>query len=45
VIELSRGTQAEKLIATRIEQRYIVRPLGASDWQIQVQTSCTAMDF
>ena len=39
IFEFSRGTRAEKFSATRIEQRYIVRPLVASDWQLQVQSS------
>jgi hypothetical protein len=36
IFELSRGTRAEKFSSTRIEQRYIVLPLVASDWQLQV---------
>jgi hypothetical protein len=36
IFEFSRGTRAKKFSATRIEQRYIVRPLVASDWQLQV---------
>jgi hypothetical protein len=36
VFEFSRGTPAEKFSATRIEERYIVRPLVASNWQLQV---------
>jgi hypothetical protein len=40
IFEFSRGTRAEQFSATRIEQRYIVRPLVASDWQLQVQALC-----
>jgi len=40
VFEFSRGTRAEKFGATWTEQRYIVRPLFASDWQFQVQSLC-----
>jgi hypothetical protein len=36
IFEFSRRARAEKFSATRIEQRYIVRPLVASDWQLQV---------
>jgi len=40
VFEFSRGTRAEKFGAIRIEQGYIVCPLVASDWQLQVQSLC-----
>ena len=40
IFEFSRGTRAEEFSATRIEQRYVVRTLVASYWQIQVQSPC-----
>jgi hypothetical protein len=40
IFEFRRGTRTEKFNACRIEQRYIVRPLVASDWQLQVQSPC-----
>src|SRR5580700_2147428 len=40
VFEFSHSTGAEKFSATRIEQRDIVCPLVASNWQLQVQTPC-----
>ena len=45
IFEFSRGTRAEKFSATRIEQRYIVRPLVASDWQLQVQSLCVSRNL
>ena len=45
IFEYSRGTRAKKFSATRIEQRYIVRPLVASDWQLQVQALCVTRNL
>jgi len=45
VFEFSRGTRAEKFGATWTEQRYIVRPLVASDWQLQVQSLCVTRNL
>jgi hypothetical protein len=40
ILKFGRGTRAEKFSAAQIEQRDIVRPIVASDWQFQVQTPC-----
>gem|GEM_PF-4397392 len=45
VFEFSRGTRVEKFGATWSEQRYIVRPLVASDWQLQVQSLCVTRNL
>src|SRR6202041_1571414 len=45
VFEFSRGTRAEKFGATWTEQRYIVGPLAASDWQLQVQSLCVTRNL
>jgi hypothetical protein len=45
VFEFSRGTRSEELSATRIEQRHFVRPLVASDWQLQVQRPCVTRNL
>jgi hypothetical protein len=45
IFEFGRGTRAEEFSATRIEQRYIVRPLLASDWQLQLQSLCVSRNL
>ena|ERR1019366_1505606 len=45
IFEFSRGTCTEKLSAVRIDERYIVRPLVASDWQLQVQIPCVTRNL
>ncbi len=45
IFEFSRGARAEQFSTARIEQRYIVRPLVASDWQLQVQTPCVTRNL
>lgn len=45
IFEFGRGAGAEKLRAIPIEQRHIVRPLVASDWQLQCQTPCTTRNL
>ena len=45
VFEFSRGTRAEKFSSTRIVQRYLVLPLVASDWQLQVQGLCVTRNL
>jgi len=45
VFEFSRSARAKKLSTTRIEQRYVVRALVASDWQVQGQTPCVTRNL
>ncbi|MGA8508381.1 MAG: hypothetical protein WB762_22460, partial [Candidatus Sulfotelmatobacter sp.] len=45
IFEFGRRTRPEKLRTSGIEQRYLVRPLVASDRQLQVQTPHAATNL